>query len=330
VGVAIVGSDAFLHALAGASSVSLSAYTLVPVEPVVRALEDAGDRGARVSVTLEGHPYAGSAAAGARLERENRATAEALRRHGVDVHLTAPGEPPVHMKAALVDATAFLDDRNWTPGGRDLIVSTSDPENVRTVAEALAGRPAADAELATEKTAALNLEADAIRRGAGAAVELESETFGSSAVSHALRERAARGDRVRVLVAQREFAGRNRGAERSVLRGLARAGVEVRVCGGNDKLCVAGDRGWVGSANATYASTPASDWGLATRDPDALAALHATFERNWTAGRPAFADPARSRAYGPKSALAVAEVVTSTTSWETPNSSASSAAVAFM
>ena len=45
--------------------------------------------------------------------------AAALQAHGVRVAWTTP-EQPVHMKAAVVDRTAYLDDRNWPADSRHL------------------------------------------------------------------------------------------------------------------------------------------------------------------------------------------------------------------
>ncbi len=253
-------------AMAGASDIALSAYVLRRGCAVENGLERAGDRGARVSVTLDGHPYAGSREPDG-AARANRRTAEALRRHGVTVHLTSAAEVPVHLKAAVVDGTAFLDDRNWAADGRDTIVATSDPGDVEAVRDALAGASAGTPDLALDKARALRLEAQAIYRAAGDRVDVESESFGYSPVYSALRYRAEHGAHVRLVVSAREFRGGGNGIERGALRRLRDAGVEIRVSAGNEKLCAAGDRGWVGSANASYAGAPMRDWGLQTRDP---------------------------------------------------------------
>jgi hypothetical protein len=191
------------------------------------------------------------------------------------------------MKAAVVDGVAFLDDRNFPGDGRDTIVRTRDAGEVRMVRAALSGqgvaKGASTQRFATEKRAALRLEAGAILGGSGDRVDVESEAFGFSAVSKALRARALGGAHVRLLVAEREF----RGAGTQERRGLARliaAGVSVRVGASDEKLCVAGDRGWVGSANATFPE-PMIDWGLATRSKPMLGAIRSAFERNWDAAR---------------------------------------------
>lgn len=280
----IVPPAGFATALASASQISLSAYVLNSGSGIVRALEACGDRGARVSVRLEGAPYTGGASGHATAIRNLRAAAE-LERHGVEVHVAGPAEIGLHMKAALVDGTAYLDDRNWPSSGADTIVATSDPGDVAVVEAAFAGTPSSDGRLATEKRAALALEGRAISEGSGDRVDVETESFGYCAVSKALFERARAGARVRLLVTQREYASGGR-TERASLARLAAAGVSIRVVASDEKLCVAGDRGWAGSANATYEPAPTLDWGMALCDPVALRIVGANFERNWSAGRP--------------------------------------------
>jgi hypothetical protein len=188
------------------------------------------------------------------------------------------------MKAVLVDGVAYLDDRNFPPGGRDTIVATSDARDVALVRRALEGHSGVAGRLATEKLDALELEAGAIREGRGDRVDVESEGFGFSPVSKALRARALGGAQVRLLISAGEL--RHAGTqERRVLAQLADAGVSVRVGTTNEKLCVAGDRGWVGSANATFPD-PMLDWGLDVRTKPVVDALRAAFARNWDAGRP--------------------------------------------
>ena len=270
-------------ALARASRAELSAYVLEPGSAVVRALEAAGDRGAHVRVRLEGNPYAGRAASDDLVAR-NRAVAAGLAAHGVVVRLTTADDLPTHLKAALVDGTAYLDDRNWPSDGLDTIVATSDSDDVAVVAAALDGTPGSDGHLATEKLGALAFEARAIERGSGDRVEVESESFGYSKVSHALFARARRGAHVRLLVSLREYSESGR-TELASLRRLANAGVEIRVVANDEKLCLAGDRGWIGSANATFEENPMLDWGMATRDGALLRGARAAFERNWALGR---------------------------------------------
>jgi hypothetical protein len=190
----------------------------------------------------------------------------------------------VHLKAAVIDGTAYLDDRNWTAGG-ETIVADARPADVAVVRDAIGGRTVATATLATEKDAALLLESAAIGSGTGDRVDVESESFGASVVSASLRARAAAGAHVRLLVNGNVAFAAGSGRERAVLRSLAAQGVEIRTTPSAEKLCVAGDRGWVGSANPTFDRAPTTDWGLALSDAAMLAPLEAAFERTWRTAR---------------------------------------------
>jgi hypothetical protein len=277
--------DAVTSALGGAHSVTCSAYVLDPRGPVCRALEAAGDRGAAVDVTLEAFDGATAPPASAALHRLARETAAALRAHGVHVDLGLPSGDLVHLKAAVIDGVAYLDDRNWSTDG-ETIVADSEPGDVAAVRDAIGGRRATSASIATEKSAALALEAAAVRGGAGDRVDVESESFGAGSISGALRARAVAGAHVRLLVNGKIAFARSSARERAVLHGLAKAGVEIRTTAAREKVCVSGDRGWVGSANATYAGEPTTDWGIAVRDPAMLDTLESTFARSWDGARP--------------------------------------------
>ena len=281
-GVAFASPGDVVRAIGSAREVAFAAYLLNPTGSVARGLEAAADRGASVSVTLEA--FADRPPANA-LRRLAERTARDLRAHGVDVRLGVPGGDTVHLKAAVVDGTAFLDDRNWSAAG-ETIVATTRPAEVAAVRAAIDGTTGRAGDLATEKEPALELEAEAIRSGGGDTIDVETESFGACAVSAALRARAQAGDHVRLLVSGRIASARRSVRERALLRRLAAAGVEVRTTEANEKLCVAGDRGWVGSANATFDLVPTTDWGLATSDPALLAQLAATFAREWNVARP--------------------------------------------
>jgi phosphatidylserine/phosphatidylglycerophosphate/cardiolipin synthase-like enzyme len=283
--IGFAAPEAVTSALARAHSVSCSAYVLDPRGAICRALESAGDRGAAVDVTLEAFNGATARPGSAGLQRLARETATALRAHGVQVHLGLPSGDLVHLKAAVVDGVAYLDDRNWSADG-ETIVADSQPDDVAAVRDAIEGRFSKSTSLATEKSAALALEAAAVSAGAGDRIDVETESFGGGSISSALRARAAGGAHVRLLVNGKIAFARSSARERAVLHGLAKAGVEIRTTAAREKVCVAGDRGWVGSANATYAGEPTTDWGIAIRDPAMLDTLESTFARSWETARP--------------------------------------------
>lgn len=280
--LALSSRDAFAQALDGARDVALCAYTLAPGGAVARALERAAARGARVCVRLESRPAFGrDAPAG-----DTAGVAADLRAHGVAVSTSAPDDPPAHLKAAVVDGRAFLDDRNWATSGHETIVSDDDPADVAAVRGAIAGQPPVTSGLALEKRAALAREVEAIASAPGDRIDVASESFGPSLVSAALAARARAGTHVRLEVTARALKEDLSGRERAVLGRLAAAGVEVRAVAGDEKFCLAGDRAWLGSANATWSPGAMSDWGVTTREPAIEADLAATFARAWAAGTP--------------------------------------------
>jgi hypothetical protein len=276
--VALVSDAAFVAALGTAHTVRFSAYVLTPDSTVARALEAAAAHGARVEVLLEGAPLRGKPG----ILRANAAASAALVRSGAQVHETTAGEPAMHLKAALIDGVAYLDDRNWASGDRRRI---DDPAAVAAVASALDGRPAGSGTFETEKRAALALEAAAINEAPGDRVDVETESFGATVVSEALAARAANGAHVRLLVSEAELRGPSGPRERRALAKLAAAGVVIETTANTEKLCVAGDGIWIGSANATFSPEPSLDWGLRSRDPALVAGVSRAFERNWLAGR---------------------------------------------
>ena len=138
-------------------------------------------------------------------------------------------------------------------------------------------------ELATLKRDALASEGKLLRAAApGEDTIVESESFGCcNAVYSALDEAAKRGLHPRVLVCARELRGNDR--ERDRLAHLAADGARVRVTKETDKIALAGDRLWIGSANATAAiELPDTiDWGVCSDDAAIVAAARARVESTW-------------------------------------------------
>ncbi len=284
--VEITSTSAVLGAVERAGSVELAAYLLRPGSPIVGALEGAARNGADVHVRVDGNPYRDDDGA---IGRASRAAVRELRAHGVDADVVT--DRRMHLKAAVVDGRVFLDDRNWTTSGHDTVVVSDEADDVALVRSAIeAGRYGTDAHLATGKIDALHLERDVIEGTSAHTIDVESESFGTIGGPYtAIKQRAKARDRVRLIVSQNELSGSHAATERGVLRTLQNAGVAIRVGSsrsgvGNEKLCVTGDRGWVGSANASYGFD--NDWGLRTGDPRLVGALQRRFDDNWRASTP--------------------------------------------
>ena len=249
-----------IAAIGHARTVAAEAYTLHG--GVLWALEAAARHGAHVSVRLERAPFKSPS-----LAQENQRVINALRAAGADAALGHP----LHAKAIEADGTLYLDDRNW--GAGDLVVRENDPVQAARI-------PVRKSEALAEE-AALLLD---VRRDDAI---VETESFSRyNAVSAALEKLARAGKAPRLLVSRRDL--RHNDKERAALEKLAAQGVSVRVCDDSEKFALAGNRAWIGSANATVAFGDAdmTDWGLCTDRAPIVEAVRSRIEARWSAGRP--------------------------------------------
>jgi hypothetical protein len=231
-------------------------------------------RGARVTVAIESAPFRNDAGA-----KINAAATTRLRRLGADVRL-APNE---HLKGAVIDGRAFLDDRNWAVSSADTVVRDDRAADVQAVRDAILGRPGdASPALATRKERALAGERrllDSALPGEDIVVQTESFGYGKE-IYPALARLARAGKHVRLLVAGHDL--RQSPRERSAIAHLRRLGVAVRASDNNEKFALCGKRGWIGSANATYARPDQRDWGLRSNAPRIVRHLRRAFEAHWS------------------------------------------------
>ncbi len=264
---------AVLDRIRTARDVAFGSYFL-PHGAARDALEAAAQRGAHVAVTLQADPYRNPYGA-----RANAEAARRLRDAGAEVTLLDSERAPFHLKAAVVDGVAFLDDRNWTKRGPETVVADDAPDDVALVREALRGRGGADANLATRKDAALGRELGLVEHAGDGPVILETERVAASPLARALAARALRGAPTELVVS------RSRGSVREAhaIAALQKAGVVVRRGGANEKLALAGDAAWIGSSSATGAwgrNASQLEWGLATRQPALVSAVRAALARD--------------------------------------------------
>lgn len=275
-----------LRALDGARDVALTAY-LLPAGRVLDGLTAAAKAGAHVRVRLEGYIYKDEGGIGA----ANAVAIAKLRAAGADAQLVHPdkdaSDAMLHTKAALIDGTLFLDDRNWPDDGGDTIVRDTFPSDAQMVKDAVDGnedRPTPF--FAVAKRGALASEARLISAAhASDDVIVESESFGpNNRVYKALDTAAHAGAHVRLLVNARVLHGNAN--ENGALEKLAADGVGVRVCDADEKFAVLnGTRGWLGSTNATVAFNHPDelDWGVRTDAPPIVSHLRDVFESRWAA-----------------------------------------------
>jgi hypothetical protein len=156
----LVSLNTVVGAIAHAQNVTVSAYTLSPNSRMGRGLIAAangqpftGKCTSRVSVALDGKAMASANAS-------NRRAVSVFAQQGVCVHLT---ESPLHLKAAIVDGTVFLSDRNWARDRHSIIIAI--PSEYRlTVERAILGEPRSQGPLSTRKGDALASEAALLRQ----------------------------------------------------------------------------------------------------------------------------------------------------------------------
>jgi phosphatidylserine/phosphatidylglycerophosphate/cardiolipin synthase-like enzyme len=277
--ISVTSTVGMLAALRKARKVTFSSYFLKPGD-VEDALIAAAARHADVEVRLDGDLYGGSRAR----DSDNRAAVAALRKAGAHVQVIHRGEgdgSAMHMKAAVCDGVAFLDDCNWS-GKSDIIIRDDRPSHVRAIREAILRRDArSTGHLSLTKLDALRAEAAAIR-SAGREVDVETEYLGnSSPVFHVLRVLLSKHVRCRILVSERAF--KESTGTQSAAQKLATAGADVRLVKSSDKFAFAGAHAWVGSANATSAFPKPDDveWSLTSHDAGVGRALRARFNAHW-------------------------------------------------
>jgi len=248
-------TQTLIDGLPGAKRVELDTFVLRNSR-LIDALEVAAESGTDVRVRL-GDPTAGSQ------RKANLKAKDDLERHGVNVAIQ-PGYGPdaIHDKIARVDDVIYRDDRNWTTGEWETVLVDD--------------RSRAGQDVTTTKAAALVDEVELIRHGKGHEVLVSTESIGPGPVVDALIARAKQGDHVRLMYKP----GLHDLGRDDALRRLRRAGVSIRESSANHKICIVGDRAWIGSANATSGAALMREWGQ-TVTADLAAQLRRTLEHVW-------------------------------------------------
>ncbi|MGB8203491.1 MAG: phospholipase D-like domain-containing protein [Candidatus Baltobacteraceae bacterium] len=266
-----------LDGISRARTITLTAYSLEPTATVVHDLEVAADRGARVSVAL-------SRGFGIYV-RENEETATELGGHGIRVHVLESATQATHMKAVMLDGNLYLSDRNWArEPGEEIVLLDRIPGDRTLIERAVLGETGNNDHLWTRKADALAAEADMLSQSQSRRVQVESESFsGSSPIFEQLKNLAAMGDDVDLIVAESEY--NRRPSERATLGSLAASGVKVRLLNSDEKFAVAGSAVWIGSANATGGAPGQIDFGLVLRDESIAQELSGQFDREWQQAR---------------------------------------------
>lgn len=272
-----------LAAMRGAKDITFSAYFIQPKGAVERTLEEAANRGAHVTVRLNGY-FFGSRSDMLAGNKQAVRTLKTLGANAKIVHCNDGDGPLMHLKAAVCDGVAFLDDRNWTQSG-DTVVRDDERSDVEAIRRAASYVPASCDGVKLDKAGALADEAALVRGSRGKRVSVAVESISVKGILYSALLRLARaGFRAHLLISKYGLNGKYRQAAQR----LQQHGVFVRVAATDEKFAVVGKRAWIGSANGT-SSHPHGDqfeWSVRTKSPAIVRTLQSRFNSEWSAAVP--------------------------------------------
>jgi cardiolipin synthase len=268
--------------------IDLTIY-MVTDDQIFEALDRAVDRGVRVRVMLEQHPFG---AFGDQQEAFDR-----LRAAGVAVQWGLSAHRFTHAKFAVIDRrVALIMNQNLTHaafnGNREYGVVTTEPNAVAQASTIFArdwsGISTADVAgplvVSPENSRARIV---ALIAGATESIDVYAEVIADEGIVAALRDANARGVAVRLIV-----NASYDDEEAAALVTLAEAGIDVRLMDDiyihSKTLIIDGDAALIGSQNYTATSLDRNrELGIVVDDPALVARCVAVYERDWSRAAPA-------------------------------------------
>ncbi len=286
------GVKPFLDAIGKAQkSVWVEIYLLTD-RNVVRALEEAANRGLDVRVMLEAHPYGSGPVSPAQ-------TMDKLQASGVKVKATNPNFSLTHAKCMITDSsTAYIMTSNFTLsalGGsnnsrnREYDIADSNPQDVQSVLDIFnADWQRSDPNLndpnlvvspTNSRTSFTSLIASAQK-----SLIVEAEEMQDTEIQRDLVEAARRGVQVQVILPEPQQGRDSNASGVSAIRG---GGVQVRLDPTlymHAKMMVADNhQAFVGSENISTASLDHNrEVGLLISNTDVITTLQQTFQQDWS------------------------------------------------
>jgi phosphatidylserine/phosphatidylglycerophosphate/cardiolipin synthase-like enzyme len=253
------------------------------------ALEAAVDRGVRVRVMLEHHPFGAFG--------DQQEAFERLRDGGVAVQWGLSAHRFTHAKYAVIDKrVALIMNQNLTRsafnGNREFGVITTEPEAVEQAAAIFAHDWAGTSTATVTGPLVVSPENSRSRvlgliNGARESIDFYAEVISDDSVLAALRGATQRGVRVRLIVNASFDA-----EEEDALVALSNAGVEVRLMEGlyihAKTMIVDGSAALIGSQNYTSTSLDKNrELGMIVEQPALVSRCLAIYERDWLRAVPA-------------------------------------------
>ena len=283
------GRAPILAELAAAErSIDLEVY-LLSDDQIIDALIDAADRGVRVRVLLEEHPFGGSG--------RNPDTFDRLQANGVEVRWSNPVFRFSHVKMFVIDDEAAIVmnlnlSRSAFTDNREFAAITTRTAEVRQAAEIFSADwdrldEPEPGPLIISPTDSRSRMIDLIGN-ATTTVDIYAEVVRDGDVMDALIDAEADGADVRLLMSP-DYADNDRGESERAR--LAAAGVDVRFARGvyihAKAIIIDSDTVWLGSQNFTSTSLDQNrEVGIVIDDTTNVARVSAVFEADFAAGRP--------------------------------------------
>ncbi|MBV9021381.1 MAG: hypothetical protein JOZ71_11760 [Ktedonobacteraceae bacterium] len=289
------GESMITSAIANAKkSVWVEIY-LLSDRNVIRALEEAANRGIDVRVMLEPHPFGGGPSPTRTLDQ--------LQAAGIKAQPTSPSFALTHEKGMILDSqTAFIMTSNFTraalggsSGGggvtnREYDIIDSNPQDVQAVIAIFnadwnhTDAQFNDSNLVVSPVNSRNAFTSLIN-SAHSTLLIEAEEMNDSGIEQAIASAAQRGVHVQVILPAP--SGSSADSNSQGIGAIKQGGVQVR----EDSLLymhakiivVDGQRAFVGSENISTQSLDKNrELGIIVSDSNVLTTLEQTFQRDWS------------------------------------------------
>jgi phosphatidylserine/phosphatidylglycerophosphate/cardiolipin synthase-like enzyme len=282
------GHEPLLTAINRARSEVLVEVYLLSDKQILEALKQAHDRGVRVLVMLEEHPFGDGTI--------NQKTAETLKKDGIDFQWTNPTYALTHEKSMVIDGKkAFILTQNLTTSAfsknREYDVMDTSPEDVAEIRSIFTSDwnrqsfvPASTHLVISPNTSRAALTT--LIKNAKKTIDIEIEDIADQQVELVLID-AAKTKRVRLLAPPLESLAGNSDA----LTNLSAGGVVVHVLAHpylHAKLILIDEsKAYVGSINLSSQSMDKNrELGIMLSERESVNMLEKTFLEDWEASKP--------------------------------------------
>jgi phosphatidylserine/phosphatidylglycerophosphate/cardiolipin synthase-like enzyme len=219
-----------------------------------------------------------------------------LRAARVKVHWSDPRFSYMHAKTLVVDdAVAVISTGNFVAprvgGTRDFAARDEDPEDVRTLAalfDADWRKAPPDLSCTRLVVSPENSRARllAFIGSARRTLDIESMELSDGAVRRAIAARRRAGVKVRIVLADPRWISANLDAASFLAESGIRARYLVSPAIHTKVITVDGERAYLGSVNLSRTSLEQNrEVGLSAYEPEVVALMHETFERDWASAR---------------------------------------------